>query len=76
MTMPSRQFLVRQATINYTQRAFPWMVSQSSVGNVLKRITVDGHFLANTPEIISGIQNEYRALYIREQLCERGIAND
>ena len=77
--MPSREFMIRQAVLNYLARQLPNSLSAYGAGGAL--LYIRGLWdnwpreIETSSIVFSGIRAEYNQLVNREQLCEIDSAN-
>ena len=60
--MPSRDFLIRQAALNFVAATYPVLLQHRTAGSILGQITLGGQWIAGTPEIVQRIRDEFFSL--------------
>lgn len=67
MTVPSRDFLIRQAILNWCVGFAPLTVATEGCAPILDQITAGGRVISGTPWIVEGIRDHFQALLSQYQ---------
>lgn len=69
MQSPSHEFMTRQAVLNTVAKRYPFLIKERSAASIIGQITLNGQWIAGTPELVQAIQAEYRALAARYEVA-------
>lgn len=64
-TMPSREFLIRQAVLNWVVTAYGALLPYRSAASIISQISLGGTMLEGTPRVVQGIRDEFEQLTMR-----------